>query len=262
MRRALPLLAWLFLPWTGPAQEKPAAAVQVAWHGQSFFTVKSSQGAVVAFDPHLILQYGRTEGLRADIILISHNHQDHTQVAALENFRDRNVKIITGLKGDGLKATWNDVNETIKDVTIRNIGVYHDAVEGMQRGKNSIFVVEMDGWRIVHLGDLGHQLTPAQAKKIGPVDVLMIPVGGIYTLNGSEAKKVVEMLQPKEYIFPMHYGTKAFDDLLPIDEFLQDQDRAKVAVSKDNQVILNRDPTRPRPLLVQLHYWPKGKTAD
>ena len=262
MRRALPLWLFLFLPWTGSAQDKAAPALQVTWHGQSFFAVKSSQGTVVAFDPHLILQYGRPEGLRADIILISHNHVDHTQVAALDNFRDKNVKIISGLKGDGQKATWNDVNETIKDVTIRNIGVYHDASEGMQRGKNSIFIVEMDGWRIVHLGDLGHQLTPAQAKKIGPVDVLMVPVGGIYTLNGSEAKKVVEMLQPKEYFFPMHYGTKAFDDLLPIDEFLQDQDRAKVASSNDNKVILNRDPTRPRPLLVQLHYWPKGKKAE
>jgi L-ascorbate metabolism protein UlaG (beta-lactamase superfamily) len=68
---------------------------------------------------------------------------------------------------------------------------YHDAAEGLTRGKNTIFIVEMDGWRFCHLGDLGHDLTPAQLKKIGEVDVLMVPVGGIYTLNGSEAKRVV-----------------------------------------------------------------------
>ena len=85
----------------------------------------------------------------------------------------------------------------------------------MQRGKVGVFIIEVDGWKIVHLGDLGHLLTPSQLKRIGPVDVLMIPVGGIYTLNGSEAKKVVEQLKPKEYIFPMHYGTKVFDAVLP-----------------------------------------------
>jgi hypothetical protein len=90
----------------------------------------------------------------------------------------------------------------------------------------------------------------------------MVPVGGIYTLNGSEAKKVVAQLQPKEYIFPMHYATKVFDDVLPITEFLDEQDRAKIAATEDNKVYLNRDPTRPRPLVVQLHYWPKGKKAD
>jgi L-ascorbate metabolism protein UlaG (beta-lactamase superfamily) len=262
MRRAFLLLALQMLPCVSFAQEKQAPAIQVTWYGQSFFTVKSSQGTVVAFDPHLIEQYGRFEGIRADIILLSHSHNDHTQVTAIENFRDKGVKIVPGFKGVGLKADWNLVDEKIKDVAIRNVGTYHDDTEGMQRGKNSVFIVEMDGWRIVHLGDLGHRLTPAHAKKIGPVDVLMIPVGGIYTLNGSEAKKVVETLQPKEYIFPMHYGTKVFDDLLPITEFLEDQDRSKVAASEDNKIYLNRDPTRPRPLIVQLHYWPKGKKAE
>ncbi len=262
MHRLLPFLLLAIMPWVGAAQEKPAPAVQVTWHGQSFFTVKSSQGTVVAFDPHLIEQYGRPMGLRADIILVSHNHKDHTQVAALDNGRDKDVRILSGLKGAGLKADWNDVDEKVKNVTIRNVGTYHDDTEGMQRGKNSIFIIEIDGWRIAHLGDLGHQLTPAQVKKIGPVDVLMVPVGGVYTLNGAEAKKIVALLQPKEYIFPMHYGTKAFDDLLPINEFLEDQDRAKIAPTNDNKTFLNRDPTRPRPLIVQLHYWPKGKEPE
>ncbi len=99
--------------------------------------------------------------------------------------------------------------------------------EGFMRGKNSVFVVEVDGWKIAHLGDLGHTLTPSQLKRIGQVDVVMIPVGGIYTLNGAEAKKVIGQLKPKEYIFPMHYGTKIFDDILPIDEFLTGKTHAR-----------------------------------
>src|SRR5207245_10783340 len=112
-------------------------------------------------------------------------------------------------------------------VHVRAVGVYHDNVEGMERGKNTIFMLEVDGLRIVHLGDLGHVLSDKEIKKIGPVDVLMIPVGGVYTINGTEAKQVVGQLKPKQYILPMHYGTKAFMDLLPPDEFLEDQKNVK-----------------------------------
>ena len=169
----------------------------------------------------------------------------------------RTTKIIRGLKSPSIKADWATVDETVKDVKIRIVGVYHDDTEGLQRGKNAIFIIEVDGWKIAHLGDLGHLLTPSQLKRIGPVDVIMIPVGGIYTLNGSEAKKVVEQLKPKEYIFPMHYGTKVFDAVLPIDEFLEDVEKRRVATTDENTITLNRDPNRPRPLIVQLHYWPK-----
>jgi L-ascorbate metabolism protein UlaG (beta-lactamase superfamily) len=240
--------------------EKPAVApIEISWHGQSFFTIKTAKGTVIAIDPHAIPEYGRLQGVRADIILVSHNHNDHTQVGVIENFRDKDVRIITGLKGGGLKADWNPVDETVKDVHIRSVGVYHDSMEGLKFGKTAIFILEVDGWKIVHLGDLGHLLTPALLKKIGPVDVLMIPVGGIYTINGSEAKEVVAQIKPKEYIFPMHCGTTVYDALLPATEFLEDQDRTKVTSSRDNRLLLNRDPQRPRPLIVQLNWWPKGK---
>jgi L-ascorbate metabolism protein UlaG (beta-lactamase superfamily) len=117
----------------------------------------------------------------------------------------------------------------------------------------------VDGWRVCHLGDVGHLLTPAQLKKIGAVDVLMVPVGGIYTVNGSEARKLVEQIKPKEYVFPMHHATKVYDDLLPPAEFVDGQERASVAESDDNQLVLNRDPQRPRPLTVLLNFAPKKK---
>ncbi len=233
--------------------------IQITFHGHSFFEVKSSKGTNIVLDPHLILAYGRPLGIKADAILMSHNHNDHTQVTAVENLKDKDLKIFPGLKGGGLRADWNPVDETVKDVRIRSLGVYHDTEQGLKYGKNSVFILEVDGWRVVHLGDLGHLLSPEQVKKIGPVDVLMIPVGGIYTLNGSEAKKVVEQLKPREYIFPMHCGTKIYDEVLPPDEFLEDQPRDNVTSSRDNTLTLNRDPQRPRPLIVMLHYWPQKK---
>jgi L-ascorbate metabolism protein UlaG (beta-lactamase superfamily) len=239
--------------------DAPAKPITISYHGQSFYILKSSKGTRIAFDPHLIPEYGRTEGLEADIICISHNHNDHTRVDALQNGRDKKVRILTGLKTPSLKADWNIMEEKIGDVTIKTVGVYHDDAEGLMRGKNAVFIVEVDGWRVVHLGDLGHLLTPAQVKRIGPVDVLMIPVGGIYTLNGAEAKKVADQLKPKEYIFPMHYGTKVFDATLTADEFLESWEKRHVATSDDNVLKLNRDAQRPRPLVVHLHYWPKDK---
>src|SRR5262245_22832644 len=99
----------------GLAQDKQPP-VQITWYGQSFFTARSAQGTVVAFDPHLISAYGRPMGLKADIVLISHNHNDHTQVSVFENWQDKKIRVLTGLKGPGIKADWNDVAETIKDV--------------------------------------------------------------------------------------------------------------------------------------------------
>ena len=105
--------------------------------------------------------------------------------------------------------------KTVKDVRIRNVGTFHDTQQGMERGRNAVFVIEADGLKIVHLGDLGHILTDEQVRQIGPMDVLMVPVGGVYTINGSKAKEVVAQLKPKRYILPMHYGTLTFDELLP-----------------------------------------------
>jgi L-ascorbate metabolism protein UlaG (beta-lactamase superfamily) len=241
------------------AQQKP---IQITWHGQSFFEIRTSKGTNIVTDPHVIPEYGRlAAGIKADLVLMSHSHNDHTQLDALAN-KDKIPKVIKGFddkRGVGLRADWNHVNETFRDVKIRSVPVYHDDMQGLLRGKNTIFVLEVDGWRIVHLGDLGHQLSPEQIKQIGPVDVLMIPVGGVYTINGSEAKQVVEKLKPKEYIFPMHYGTPVYDELLTPAEFLEDQNPQNVAKSKTNTISLNRDPNRPRPLIVVLHYWPERK---
>jgi L-ascorbate metabolism protein UlaG (beta-lactamase superfamily) len=194
--------------------------VLIRWQGQSFFELVSTKGTRVVFDPHAIESYGRKE-VAADLILVSHFHNDHNQIEVIRNYS--RAKLIEGLKRDGRKIDWNITDEQFRDIHVQTVGVYHDEVEGLERGKNAVFILEVDGLRIVHLGDLGHLLTNKQMKAIGPVDVLMIPVGGVYTINGAEAKKVVEQLKPTRYILPMHYGTPVFEDLLPAEEFLEGQ---------------------------------------
>jgi L-ascorbate metabolism protein UlaG (beta-lactamase superfamily) len=223
--------------------------IKVRYYGNSFFIIESNKGVRICFDPHMIPEFGRPEGLKADVVLLSHNHDDHTRVDALANWDDpdpkKKPKVIRGLKGTGLRADWAKVDEKIGDIQIRTVGLYHDDMEGLRSGKVSAFIVEMDGWKICHLGDLGHLLTPAQVKAIGEIDVLMIPVGGIYTLNGSEAKEVVARLKPKKYIIPMHYGTKVFEDLLPPDEFLEDQKNVKKYSGNRLEVESDFNPTEP-----------------
>src|SRR5262245_17847841 len=211
-----------------PASAQPKQ-LSIRWHGQSFFEIHTSAGTRIVTDPHAIEAFGERNNIKADLITVSHLHNDHTQVEVIENFDPKKIDkmvrlgLTPGKDNDRKRDEWNNIDEKFKDVQIRTVGTYHDDVRGMMRGKNSIFMFEVDGYRIVHLGDLGHLLTKEQVKKIGPVDVLMIPVGGVYTINGEEAKKVVEQLNPRYYIIPMHYGVKGYDALLTADEFKEDQ---------------------------------------
>ena len=114
-----------------------------------------------------------------------------------------------------MRQEWVKIDGKVKDVKFKNVPLYHDDMQGLKRGKNSALIIEVDGLRIVHLGDLGHSLSEQQLKKLGEVDVLMIPVGGVYTLNGLDADEVIKQIKPKRYILPMHYGVPGYDDLLP-----------------------------------------------
>jgi L-ascorbate metabolism protein UlaG (beta-lactamase superfamily) len=235
-----------------PALAAEQKTVTLRWHGQSFFEVISSAGTRIVLDPHALDAYGRTI-VRADLVLVSHLHPDHCQLDVVEN-RDQ-AKIFLGLKTDGKRTEWNKIDQNFRDVHIKSVPTYHDASEGLERGKNTVFVLTVDGFHIVHLGDLGHELTPSQIHEIGPVDVLLVPVGGVYTLNGTEARKVVAQLKPRQYIVPMHYGTAVFDEVLPVDEFLEDWPAEDIKrFDRTNE--LKIEPTfHPRsPLIAVLNY--------
>lgn len=258
MSKALSCFALLlFLAGQGSADE--ARQITIRWHGQSFFEVISSKGTRIVIDPHAIEAYGR-KVVQADIVLISHFHDDHTQLSVVENAKK--ARVIYGLKdgkGDFGRHEWNSVDEKIKDVRIRTIGTYHDAMTGMQRGRNSVFILDVDGLRIVHLGDLGHTLSEAQVRRLGDVDILMIPVGGVYTLNGLDAQKVVEQIKPRRYIFPMHYGTLNYDYLLKPDAFLNEQKPETIRKIASNEFKIDaKGPVPQEPLVVIMHWAGKG----
>lgn len=168
--------------------------MNITWYGHSCFKIqtKNQRGGeeVNLFtDP-----FDKTIGLRppqgsADIITVSHNHPDHNQTQSFKN-----NPFVIDTPGE----------YSLKGVTIRGIESYHDNQKGAEKGRNTIFVIESEEIRICHLGDLGHLLEDKQLDAIGAIDILMIPVGGRYTLNSALAEKVISQLEPK-LILPMHY---------------------------------------------------------
>lgn len=168
--------------------------MNISWYGHSCFKIqtKTKRGGddiIIFTDP-----FDKSIGLRrpqgqANIVTVSHAHPDHNDVELL--------------KGDFFVAD-SPGEYSIQGVTIEGIDSFHDEQEGALRGRNTIFVFESEDLRICHLGDLGHELTDEQVETIGDVDVLMIPVGGTYTLDSKGAKKVVGQIEPR-IILPMHY---------------------------------------------------------
>lgn len=250
---ALAIVIGALIPRASAQDKKPP---KLRWLGQSFFVLETSQGTRIAFDPHAIDAFGR-QTAKAEVVLMSHPHPDHVRLEVIEN--KAQAKVIEGVKvpagspegGPPARAQWNAVDERFKDVRIRAVGLYHDTMQGMQRGKNTAFIVEFDGLKLCHLGDLGHVLSEDQLRQIGPVDVLLIPVGGVYTLNGETAKRVMAQIKPTRWVLPMHYGTKLFDDLLPADEFLDGQTNVKKMLNT-NELTLDNGPKPAEPTTVLL----------
>jgi L-ascorbate metabolism protein UlaG (beta-lactamase superfamily) len=235
---AMPVRAFVVLLLsTLPAlsADKPVA---LRWFGQSCFQIEAGNGKKIVFDPHAILAFGGDKP-EADILLLTHEHDDHNQEAVLPRNEKRVVR--RGLKPTNTAKTqfdWNKIDETIDGISIKSFGTYHDEEDGKKRGKNGVFIVKVDGITFCHLGDLGHEITEKQAAAWGPIDVLLVPVGGIYTINGSTARKVVDTLKPRLYAVPMHCGVEGYDDLLPAREFLEDYKDFKNLSAATNELLI------------------------
>jgi L-ascorbate metabolism protein UlaG (beta-lactamase superfamily) len=213
---------------------------KLTWYGQSCFLLETAAGTKILIDPiPKGIGYELPAGLRPDLITISHEHFDHNNVAMAAN----KPRVLRGLTAD--HKGWTRINEKYKDVSIRTVGVYHDAKRGAERGLDTVFIFEVGGLRIAHLGDLGHTLTDDQRAKIGAVDVLLIPVGGTFTVDARAATRVVEQLRPRLMVIPMHYKTDAvtIKELEPLDLFLE----RKVAVRHETARTLPLSPLKPRP---------------
>ncbi|QUL99611.1 MAG: MBL fold metallo-hydrolase [Candidatus Fermentithermobacillus carboniphilus] len=160
--------------------------------------------------------------ISCDVATVSHEHHDHNYVSALKG----NVEVLRGLDPTTKKAI--RFEKKVGDVTFRTVPSYHDAEGGRKRGENAIFVMEFDGLKVVHLGDLGHSLSDEHIAEIGPVDVVMVPVGGYYTIDAGTAKEVVRSLKPR-VVVPMHYKTRYTSSwpIAAVDEFIRGEPNVK-----------------------------------
>jgi L-ascorbate metabolism protein UlaG (beta-lactamase superfamily) len=222
---------------------------KLTWMGQSGFVLETAAGTRVVMDPiPKGLGYDLPPGLKADVVTISHEHSDHNNVALLVN----KPRVIRGLTAD--KKGWTKVDEKVKEVAIRSVGVYHDDKRGAERGLNTVFIFEVGGLRIAHLGDLGHLLTDEQLAAIGSVDVVLVPVGGVFTIDAYQATRVVDQLHPRLIIIPMHYRTPplTIKELQPVDEFLER--KANVRHEPTNTLTLTPVKARPAVQIVVLNW--------
>jgi L-ascorbate metabolism protein UlaG (beta-lactamase superfamily) len=163
--------------------------MDITFLGHSSFRLKGKTATVVTdpFDPEVVgLKFPK---VAADIVTVSHQHKDHNQADLVKD-----VKRLVSGPGE----------YEIMGVSIIGIPTFHDEKKGAKRGKNTIYVYEMDGLRLVHLGDLGHKLHEKILEKIGDIDILMVPVGGEYTIGPTEAVEVARAIEPK-MVIPMHY---------------------------------------------------------
>lgn len=185
--------------------------MQIIWHGQSFFEIITSSGKnnylTIGIDPFSSEIGLRVPKVRADIVLVTHSHYDHNNIKEIEG----NPFLIEG-PGE----------YEIRQVFILGIPAFHDDNQGKERGLITIYTIETEDLKICHLGDIGQkELNSDQLEKIGPVDILMIPVGGQYTISGKEAVKIMSQIEPK-IIIPMHYALpKLKVKLQEVDKFLK-----------------------------------------
>lgn len=190
-------------------------SMTITYHGHSCFKLRGKIGSA-ATDPYDDYVGFSLPSLSADVVTVSHQHRDHNQVARIAGTARREHPFIIDQLGE----------YEVGGVSVFGVKAYHDGTAGTERGTNSIFTIAIDGIRACHLGDLGHELTESMIDDIGSIDVLFVPVGGIFTLNAKQAVAVARALEPS-YVIPMHYKTaqhdpKVFGELAPVEDFLKE----------------------------------------
>jgi L-ascorbate metabolism protein UlaG (beta-lactamase superfamily) len=180
--------------------------MKIEWLGHASFLITSASGTRIITDPYTTtddLRYAQIN-VTADIVTVSHEHTDHNNAAAVRG----NPIVIRG-------------TTEAKGIGFRAIPASHDDSGGSQRGKITIFCFEVDGVHICHLSDIGHRLTPQQFAGIGRVDVLLVPVGGFFTVDARGAGQLCDQLKPR-IVIPMHYQTaKTSMPIAGVDGFLK-----------------------------------------
>lgn len=201
--------------------------MEITYLGHSSFRIKGKTVTIVT-DPYTSEKVGfKFPKLEANIVTVSHDHFDHNQAHLIAG----DPKIVSG-PGE----------YEIAGISIFGTHTYHDNKNGEERGANTVYVMTIDGINVCHLGDLGHALTDEQLDSIGNVDVLFIPVGGVYTIDPSEANQVVMQIEPK-IIIPMHYKTPGLaiskaEEMSGVEEFVKE---IGIEPVRDNKFVITSD---------------------
>ena len=201
--------------------------MKITWHGHSCFCVES-EGYRIVLDPYQRVKGYEPLHLTANEVLCSHDHFDH-------NCREA-VTLETGVPSP---------------FTVDTVAAFHDDQGGRMRGKNTVYILRAEGQTVVHLGDLGDLLTADQIKELRRCDVLLLPVGGTYTVDAQRAKMVADALEPR-IIVPMHYrrGALGFENLGTLEDFLSQYPSEQVKLLDENGF----DPAEHRGVVVPTYH--------
>jgi len=194
--------------------------MKLKWLGHACFLITTEKDLRIITDPYSVGGGVRYDPVKeaADIVTISHGHSDHNNISAVKG----SPEIITTIG-----------TREVRGITVKGVAVYHDQSAGKERGSNIIFCFSVDGMNLCHLGDLGHPLTMQQIADIGDVDILLIPVGGFFTIDAGIASQVCNDLKPS-VIIPMHYKTSKLDyPVSGVDDFVSDKKNVKHANSSE-----------------------------
>ena len=193
--------------------------MNITWLGHSCFLIESA-GWRVVLDPYYVETYPALH-VDADEALCSHSHRDHAFLEAV---------------------TLSGRNRAESPFAVETVSTFHDEKDGALRGENTIHILRAEGLTLVHCGDLGHELSGTQLEELGSIDVLLIPVGGYYTIDAKTAKKVADAIAPRVLV-PMHYrfGAHGYPEIGTLDEFLALYEAKKIHKLDGNSFELTKN---------------------
>jgi len=194
--------------------------MKIKWLGVASFLMTTESGIRIILDPYKSggpIKSAEYTG-PADIVTVSHEHGDHNNTAVIQG----NPVIVKSV---------NPVD--VKGIKIYGVAAYHDEVQGKKRGRNTVFCFDIDGLHLCHCGDLGHMLNDEQIKQIGPVDILLTPVGGLWAIDAATAWELAQKLHAK-IVIPMHYHDERCDfPVAGVDEFLKGKKNVQLVNSSE-----------------------------
>ena len=196
--------------------------MKITYLGHSCFRLNSKQGTAIVTDPYTRVGYELLPNITANAVTVSHGHFDHNYV---ESVQAKQIISTLGM-------------HTVNEIDIVGVPAWHDPKQGALRGSNIVYLMQIDGMTVCHLGDLGEPCSAEILERIRRVDVLLIPVGGTYTVDAAQAKEYVDKIAPK-VIIPMHYrpsdGALDITDCTP---FLKLFNEGNVQMVKNGEVEL------------------------